>query len=452
MYQKYNKPPTLKSSEEQKKPSRSYQYYCKPKRFKIEKPEIMPEPGQAIPRQYKTHGPNVFLNSNLWAKQGISSGCKGLKISQAQAAKENNVSKVTQKRSIREDVENGWLKKVSSIYICKKTKRRLCGKNEYYLTKKAVNYQKKRGYVEFLYLDELDGSRKDPTNPPPGIENGKKAKEIALAITISNNFLSHNEIPKNRKRFLMRKYKILKKWGILDSWHMYPDWFFDKVSIFHKALKLIHKKKLKGYKVKNFLAFIIHIMKEQCCGFRRYLARMLSKELLGDEEAKLRRALRVSKGGRGIEGLEELYKNFNLDVSEKALLILGRKGLAHLNQAVDVCIKKIKHYGIEKIKNVNAYLNWIVGFKNPYDIFKLKEKPLLTKEEYQKKIEATCLKKEEEKLKANREFNKAYDKKQKEKRELELKERRELRYRILQEASDRKAKLRTPFLTAETVM
>ena len=73
------------------------------------------------------------------------------------------------------------------------------------------------------------------------------------------------------------------------------------------------------------------------------------------------------------DGLVKLHKSHGLKMDFTNVQKLLRKKFPHLTAAVEVCFKRLSLESADKIRNVNGFLNYLVGMTNPYDYLKRKE-------------------------------------------------------------------------------
>lgn len=66
--------------------------------------------------------------------------------------------------------------------------------------------------------------------------------------------------------------------------------------------------------------------------------------------------------------LKDLKKR-GLNTSFSEMTRLQRKGFSHLAQASSVLVKLLKR---QEIKNLNAFLNWLISLKEPFSVFQSK--------------------------------------------------------------------------------
>ena len=371
--------------------------------------------GKSHFRKTKKHGRGILQNADLFLKLGLREGRMGLKISHEEAAQERGISVSSQRRSIKEDILNGYIGTSPTDHYCKSKKVLWQGKNIIFLTQKGIEYLKNGKHVEFVTPNEREDNEKlrleiiqklkdmnieimklkktehwknihVPKSTQKGVYGPKSEqplllllgrKEYAKGKTPAYPSSSSKLGSLSTERIKLR---TLQNLGFSEVLKELPLYLFEKAMIKRviQAITLLQRKYEKhNYRVRNPVGWIINCVKDLSCGFRKHAARRLCREIHFDREEILKKSMHT--GSHSIDPLVDLYYKYGLDISPQALAKVLRKGQSFAISAAKICIKKINYHGIEKMKNVNAYLNWLVGFKTLKDFFKFKKIELLHK-------------------------------------------------------------------------
>lgn len=245
----------------------------------------------------------------------------------------------------------GKILKTKTTFLSKKYKkeRLLCGKNIYKLPPDLPRSVTKKIRGKFL-----------PISSTEEIAKGQAPRNSSKE-DLSEEFSRREE-----------KVSVLKPLGFENLAEDSPDWWFNDLNKLKKALFLLKKKLKKGWKCRNKINFITFLLKRGIFGFRTYAAKDLSLAISKPSLERVEKFLEPEPTRLAYDGLSELYKKHDLDVSPRSMEKLMRKKFCHLKIAVEVCHKRLLWSKGEKIKNINAFLNYLVGMQNPYDFLKRK--------------------------------------------------------------------------------
>ena len=241
-------------------------------------------------------------------------------------------------KQIKKDIANGFIYKELTTYKCKKYKPLLCGKNIYRLIGKGR---------AALGRPSVDGG---PTEKEK--QAAKREKELSIAVKAFFAFKEEESA-----------FEQLKK--------VCPKWWLSNPVLFKTTLDLLRQKMGKGYRIRSLPRWISHTIQDGGIGFRRRIARKWYKAIYSKKNPFTSSSPYVQAV---FEHLCSLALSGKLDVSEKALLKLFRKGIDHLGIALRVYDKARK---VRQIRNPNAFLNWLISFKEPFDFFNKRDVPIL---------------------------------------------------------------------------
>ena len=226
------------------------------------------------------------------------------------------------------------------------------------------------------------------TNPCFRVENiyyvtpggGKMLPQRSSLNSSKEEFAKHPPFKQRqgcKRNFLEKEHrKLLEKFGFSHLENEAPRWWFSCKRDLEKTLVLLKRKRAKGYKTKDEKRWISTVIKDQGRGFRYRQAKRttlaVAKGILNPKNkwvkdastAKLDLLLSLS-----------LLAKRGLKLSFKWMQIFLRKGFSQAQIALKACEKALENGGIRDLK---MFLNWLVGLKEPFDIFdkakKIKEK------------------------------------------------------------------------------
>ena len=265
-----------------------------------------------------------------------------IQLSYREIASRRSLTRRSAISHVKQDIENGYIERERTKYQCRKYRRLLEGRNIYRLTKKG---KKALGNVPFYRKKE---------------EKRQKEKELLQAIL---DWMQASG--KKRKSIFQR---------VLFS---SPPWWGWNPKVLWKTLVLLLSKLKKGYRLRSPLRWISSCLKDLGVGFRRKTARRYSRiccclafEKQTSSASPVFSSPYIAEGLYNLAGLAKM----GLDISEKALEKLLRKGFDQLSSAAKVLLQVQKK---RKIENLNNFLNWLLTLKNPFGLF---DKSARTKE------------------------------------------------------------------------
>ena len=268
-------------------------------------------------------------NRKFFTKRLFSSSDK-TQCSYEALAKLQGITRRGAIEQIKKDIASGYLYKELTSYKCPKYKPLLHGENIYRLTDKG----------------RITLGRK-PLDPGPSEKEKKQlVKDKELSKAISSFF--HTE---DKKKTFEQVTQLC------------PKWWLEDLSLLKATLKLLQDKIDTGYRVRSIPHWVSHAIKENAIGFRRKVARKWRRALLAEDDTTFHRSSPY---------IQEVFSQLKalivrgLDTSEKAIMQLFRKGTDHLGIALRVFTKAFK---VRVIRNINAFLNWLISFKDPFDFF-----------------------------------------------------------------------------------
>lgn len=207
-------------------------------------------------------------------------------------------------------------------------------------------------------------SRSDTKSSPLKGIYKENSNKLEFARDKPSEFSNKNS-PK--QGFLKHKLEVLDAYGFKDLAKNAPAWWFRDLEKLKSALKLTRKKLKKGFKCKNLYKFVSFLLKHGVFGFRRHTARNLSVAISRPSLKRVEPYLRTDPIQQTYEGLTNLWKKYNLKIDFDTMQMLLRRRFPHLTSAVDVCQKRLKLESADPIKNVTAFLSFLVGMDEPYD-------------------------------------------------------------------------------------
>ena len=279
-------------------------------------------------------------------------GRKNIPISFKQIAKIVGCTETYVKITVAKLVKIGKVIKTKTTFISKKYKkpRVLCGKNLYTLPPTLNESCAKKINPKFLYI-----SSKEEIAREQALRNSSKEESF-------QDFSGREE-----------KVSVLKRFGFEDLAEKAPDWWFKDLKKLQKALSLLKKKLKTGWRCRNKINFTSFLLKRGIFGFSRHVAKDLSLSIAKPSLERVEKFLEPEPRRLTYEGLVSLHKNHGLNISFSSMQKLMRKKFGHLIAAVEVCHKRLQWNKGEKIRNINAFLNYLVGLENPHDFLKRKE-------------------------------------------------------------------------------
>ena len=148
-----------------------------------------------------------------------------------------------------------------------------------------------------------------------------------------------------------------------------PHWWFRDLPTLEKTLKLLNRKKKKGYRMKNEERWISSVIRDRGRGFCYKIAKKTTLVLANNRKESWKVLGEASE--RVISDFDRLVelKKRGLNTSFKEMEKLLRKGFSHLASCTEVLLKLLKW---QTIKNLNGFLNWLVSLKEPFEVFKKK--------------------------------------------------------------------------------
>jgi hypothetical protein len=232
-------------------------------------------------------------------------------------------------------------------YIAKKypKERNLAGKNIYSLPKsERKNFNKK--FDHHIY----------PKNPSKeGLAN--------KGANFSEEYFSRKE-----------KFDLFERYGFGEFVDQAPDCWFNNpkwLKELEKGLPLLRNKISRHkYKCKNFFRFMNHLIYHGVHGYKRHVAKTMTLALAIPTIKRVKPFLATDSILAGYEALKTLHKQHGLDVSFDNMEKLLRRGFGHLSISAQVMLKRLRFQGV---RNVTAFLHFIIGLKDPMEILRKKE-------------------------------------------------------------------------------
>lgn len=267
-------------------------------------------------------------NSSKFFTQRLFASTNTAQCSYEELAKFQGKTRRAVIEHIKKDIANGYIYKELTSYKCPKYQPLLHGKNIYRLTNKGRL---------LLGRAPLDGTLSER-------EEKQILKDKALSKAVFIFFRTKDK----------SSFERLTK--------LCPAWWLKDLFLFKSTLQLLQDKIDAGYRVRSIPHWISHTLKEDGVGFRKRCARRWQKALLGEEEIFQCSSPYIQEIFAQLKAL--IAKG--LDISEKGLIKLFRKGTDHLGLALRVFGKACK---VRVIHNINAFLNWLISFKEPFDFF-----------------------------------------------------------------------------------
>ena len=271
-----------------------------------------------------------FANGNDW-----------FQLSYLEISKIQGVQELAAKERIKSDIKNGYITKEYTTHKSPKYKSLLTGRNKYHLTKKGCK--------------KLGRDKENNSNIPPSSNNSSKEEYIAKGTALENFSL---EISPEEKT-------LLKKHGFGNLIGQVPKGWFKNLSLLKKCLKLANQKQARGFKIKNPIGFITSLLQQEGDGYRKKIAKEVSKKIANDLQPK------TPYEKDTLIALKSLQTK-GLDTSPASMENLLRKGLSHLKISITVLEKYIEWN--KAIKSLNRMLSWIVGQKDPLELLQPIEK------------------------------------------------------------------------------
>ena len=290
-----------------------------------------------------------FHTANLFAYK------KSRKPSYKEIAQKFDISIPTAKRWIKKDIENGYILRERTKYKCKKYKALLHGRNIYHTTPKGRELIPQRSLKKKTLL-----------------------KKSLLRSPSKSSLKSYNRRAFQRNSLKKEEKELLKKFGFMHLEKSANSWWFQNIKTLKKTLTLLRKKKSNGYRVKNEMLWISSCIKDGGRGYLYRKAKEYTLVITGNHKFIRKRRLfeKFSPRTQDFFILIKKLKSKGFKISFKEMMKLMRKGIPHLHTAIDVCIRALKK---RVVHDINFFLNWIVGLKEPKDVFK-KNGELLEKE------------------------------------------------------------------------
>lgn len=282
-----------------------------------------------------------FWTQNLFAKQ------KSIKISFLEIAKLLCVSERTAKRYIKKDLENGFLKKETTQYKCKKYKTLLVGRNIYHISKRgeAVRNSKHTQLTPQRFLRKKNSFKKE--------------------FAKGNSLVKFSKTP--------MKSNLLKAFDAEHLLKRAPSWWFDDIKVLAKTLKLLKQKKLKAYKIKNEVNWVSSVIKDQGRGYRSKIAKDYALFLTGKGRASKKIYQAISEYSLVAFDNLNFLKSKGLKTGFKDMERFLRKGFSHMALSAKIFSKVLKYH---KICNLNGFFNWMISLEDPNHVFcKKRSKP-----------------------------------------------------------------------------
>lgn len=270
-----------------------------------------------------------FHSQKLFRKQDC------VKLSYTEAAALQKVCRRTCITHLQRDVENGYLRKQSTIHRCARYSKPLHGRNIFSLTKKGRE------------------SLGRQVTPKESRDQAEQATNSALRLFFASS-------PAKSKEALQKLQKVC------------PPWWLENKEAFAKTLSLLQSKMRKGYRVRSPARWISATIKDLGIGFQRRQARRLSSDIQHVKESS-RKPSNMSPYALELRAnLKTLAKKGAIDFKESTLIRLSRKGTSHLALAARVFLRIDKK---KQLKNPARFFNWLLTLKDPNDAFKRKETP-----------------------------------------------------------------------------
>lgn len=263
--------------------------------------------------------------SQFWSRK-LFERTEKIKISYQGVARKCGVTPRSAKNYIKRDLQAG-------LIVCQKSRyhhplfNRLCdGRNTYSLTEEG---RKALG--------------KNTSSTPPG--SSPRFQENQQLLLDLSTLLNKNKpsLPSDKST-------------------PFPKWWFNDSSLLKKTYTLLLKKIQKGYRIYSPIKWISTVLKDKGCGYRQKIAKDVLKTL---ESQNFNTC--------PSDPIKQVYVQLNalkkrgLDTSLPSLSKLLRKGLSHLGSAL-TAFDKLEKYN-PYVKNLTAFLNYLVSLKDLYSIF-----------------------------------------------------------------------------------
>ena len=310
------------------------------------------------------------------------------------------------KKITKENIANKIITKKSTVYKCNGREfPEICGKNIY---GRGKNFDPKEHLIDDLELvikTELNPKTKKKKltrefKPRKNL-NSNQSKKFTTDLNTKKNSSKeelakgkprkfsekssekrkkskekHNSTKKylSKEEWLKHKTDILKPFGFEKWVKKAPAWWFRDLKRLHSALKLLIYKLRRGWKCRDPFKFICWLLKHGTFGYRRHCARDLSLAVVKPTVDRVMPFCEKSEPIRQTyEGLKKLYKSHGLKMDFTSIEKLLRKKFPHLTAAVEVCFQRLKFTKGDPIRNINGFLNYLVGMDEPYNYLKRKE-------------------------------------------------------------------------------
>ena len=242
-----------------------------------------------------------------------------------------------------------------------------CGKNLYSPGPNAPKRFQKPLESE---KNELKSEEKISKNYDTNISKNSSKEEFARKEA-NFSFSSSSDGSKKSRRAKSNSQKdLFEEFGLEKNFPYKPRWWFRDLKKLKKALTLLRKKLLEGYRVRNFVKFLSHLLSRGVFGYRRHCARNLSLAVVKPTLKRVEPMFSSEPITAGYEAIVALKKKHNLDMSFTNIQKLLRKGFDHLSSASHAVLKRME---LGNIKNINAFMHFAVSMKEPYDLLKPKE-------------------------------------------------------------------------------
>ncbi len=189
------------------------------------------------------------------------------------------------------------------------------------------------------------------------------SKEEFAKRSASFSFSRNGRIPKSKKKDLFEEFGLEKQFPYR------PLWWFKDLTKLKKALKIIKRKVLEGFQVRDFVKFFSHLLAHGVFGYRKHCARNLSLAVVKPNLKRVEPMLSTEPITAGYEAILSLKKKYNLDMSFTNIERLLRKGFSHLAIASQAVLKRLE---ISKVRDINGFINFAVSMKEPYELLKTK--------------------------------------------------------------------------------
>jgi len=172
---------------------------------------------------------------------------------------------------------------------------------------------------------------------------------------------------------------LFAKYGFEDQVEKAPNWWFRDIKKLESALKLVKSKlsnKHKPFKLKNFNNFMSYLLKHGVFGWHRHCARELSIAIV---QPSIKNTLKFCMSDpieKTYLGLKELHEKNNLKLGFACVQKLLRSKFPKLSAAVSVCLTRLSWKKGDQIRDINAFLNYLIGMHNPFDYLKTKNEAI----------------------------------------------------------------------------